>query len=159
MHSCLPRATITGATATAASAESTDVHPPQSALVTGDMSAQYDIGALAYASFAPRLRIIVMRNGGGAIFRFVESTRDLDILEQYVTHPRQFPAREIARAYGLDYFEAADETALRTVFGKFMGAPRAALLAIDTPAEESAAVLRDYFNRKSKYSNTKNQQI
>ncbi len=148
---------IDGCTSTAIGAAM--AYPGHTVLVTGDMSAQYDIGALAYASFAPRLRIIVMRNGGGAIFRFVESTRNLDILEQYVTHPRQFPAREIARAYGLDYFEAADETALRTVFGKFMGAPRAALLAIDTPAEESAAVLRDYFNRKSKYSNTKNQQI
>lgn len=148
---------IDGCTSTAIGAAV--AYPGHTVLVTGDMSAQYDIGAFAYASLAPRLRIIMMRNGGGAIFRFVESTRNLDILEQYFTHPRQFPAREIAQAYGLDYFEAADETALRAVFGKFMESPRAALLAVDTPAEESAAVLRGYFNRKSKYSNIKNEQI
>lgn len=142
---------IDGCTSTAIGAAM--AYPGITVLVTGDMSAQYDIGALAYASLAPGLRIIVMRNGGGAIFRFVESTRDLEELEQYFAHPRQFPARQVAEAYGLDYFEAADEQTLRAVFRSFLSAPRAALLAIDTPAEESARVLRAYFNRASKFTN------
>lgn len=148
---------IDGCTSTAIGAAM--AYPGITVLVTGDMSAQYDVGALAYASLAPRLRIIVMRNGGGAIFRFVESTCYLDELEKYFAHPRQFPARQIAEAYGLDYFEAADEQSLRGVFRQFLSAPRAALLAVDTPAEESARILRNYFNRKSEYINHKQTDI
>ena len=85
----------------------------------------------------------------------MESTCYLDELEKYFAHPRQFPARQIAEAYGLDYFEAADEQSLRGVFRQFLSAPRAALLAVDTPAEESARILRNYFNRKSEYINHK----
>ena len=38
-------------------------------LIVGDMSMQYDIGALASTLISPSLAIVVMSNGGGGIFR------------------------------------------------------------------------------------------
>ena len=53
-------------------------------LITGDMSFSYDLSGLASQYNSPRLKIIVMKNGGGGIFRFIKSTSALPELERYL---------------------------------------------------------------------------
>lgn len=145
---------IDGCTSTAAGAAMAYGGRP-TLLITGDMSAQYDVGALAAASAIPDLRIVVIRNNGGGIFRFINSTAGLPERERFFAVGMNVPVRQLAEAYGFDYFEAADESGLRAVFRRFMdGAKgRPAILAIDTPANESAEVLKGFFSRTEKYRN------
>lgn len=115
-------------------------------LITGDMSAQYDIGALACRAITPRFKMIVMLNGGGGIFRFVESTRNLDTLEDFFCVGGNIPLKELARGYGFSYYEANDEIQLRRVFHSFANDDdKPAILAIATPPKDSAEVLRGFF--------------
>lgn len=115
-------------------------------LVTGDMSAQYDVGALACRAMSPRFKMIVMLNGGGGIFRFIDSTRNLDIREDYFCTNVNLPLRELAAGYGLAYYEADNEEQLRMLFGKFISENvKPAILAITTPPDASAEVLRGFF--------------
>ena len=115
-------------------------------LITGDMSAQYDIGALACQAITPRFKMIVMLNGGGGIFRFVESTRNLDTLEDFFCVGGNMPLKELAAGYGFSYYEANDETQLRNVFRSFVSDDsKPAILAITTPPKDSACVLRRFF--------------
>lgn len=118
-------------------------------LITGDMSAQYDIGALACSHISPRFKMIVISNGGGGIFRFVRSTRSLDILEEcFCVNNTMLPFRELAAGYGFEYMEVENEQDLRDVFPRFRDiADRPAMLVIKTPAEESAVVLNSFFER------------
>ncbi|MCM1518391.1 MAG: 2-succinyl-5-enolpyruvyl-6-hydroxy-3-cyclohexene-1-carboxylic-acid synthase [Pseudoflavonifractor sp.] len=119
-------------------------------LVTGDMSAQYDVGALACMEMPPRFKMIVMCNGGGGIFRFIDSTSALPECERYFAASAEFPARQLADAYGLAFFEASDESELRREWGGFAAeTARPAMLAIHTPPMESAEVLRGYFTRET----------
>ncbi len=72
-------------------------------LVTGDMSAAYDIGALAVKGIDSAFTMIVVNNGGGEIFRRVDTTRNLPERETYFTAMPKFPLRLLAEAYGFDY--------------------------------------------------------
>ncbi|MDE6555849.1 MAG: 2-succinyl-5-enolpyruvyl-6-hydroxy-3-cyclohexene-1-carboxylic-acid synthase [Duncaniella sp.] len=116
-------------------------------LITGDMSMQYDISALSSTLLSPRLKIIVIENGGGGIFRFIESTRNLDELEEYFVGSVRLPLRQLCEGYGLAYFEAESEKSLERVLGRFFAEnTRPALLTVKTPGEVSAEVLLDYFS-------------
>lgn len=52
-------------------------------LVTGDMSMAYDVAALSLPGIPDRMRIIVIDNNGGGIFRFIPSTSRLEERERY----------------------------------------------------------------------------
>lgn len=117
-------------------------------LITGDLSAQYDIGALAINGIPARFKMIVMCNGGGGIFRFINSTSGLPELEEYfVTHPR-LPLKQLAEGYGFTFYQATDEASLEAVLGEFMSQDKKpAILSVVTPPQESADILKNYFNR------------
>ncbi|MCM1505027.1 MAG: 2-succinyl-5-enolpyruvyl-6-hydroxy-3-cyclohexene-1-carboxylic-acid synthase [Muribaculum sp.] len=119
-------------------------------LITGDMSAQYDMGAFSLPCVAPSFKMIVLCNGGGGIFRFIDSTAALPQLEEYFVVPRHFPLAKIADAYGFACFEASSMDTLAEQFPRFIAeSGRPAVLALHTPSEESAEVLRGFFRLKS----------
>ena len=136
---------IDGTTSTAlgASLVSDDV----TLLITGDMSMSYDISGLASQYNTSRFKIIVMCNGGGGIFRFIKGPSDLPELEDYFEVKRELPVSKYAETFGFDYFEAADETGLEDALGKFYNSNKASILAVLTPAERNAELLRKYFRR------------
>ncbi len=88
-------------------------------LITGDMSFAYDIGALSNPYITPRLKIVVVNNGGGAIFRQVESTRELPELKRFFDVKPVMPLRQLADAYGFRYFEASDIASLEDALPAF----------------------------------------
>lgn len=96
---------IEGATSTAIG-DSMVNGAPQTVLVTGDMSAAYDIGALALHAIPDSFRMVVLDNRGGDIFRAVRTTASLPEREDYFALPPVLPLRALAAAYGFDYFAA-----------------------------------------------------
>ncbi len=115
-------------------------------LISGDMSCQYDLAALSSTLMSPRMKIIVMCNGGGGIFRFIGSTSSLPELDRFFAGPVNLPLRQIAEGYGFSYFEADNIESLESSFKMFAAeTERPALLAVRTPAEISAKVLKGYF--------------
>lgn len=124
-------------------------HPEgQTVLVTGDMSMTYDIGALASGPLPDGMKIIVMNNGGGGIFRFIRSTAQLpeELLDRYFCANPRTPFAALCKAYGLAYAMADSEESLREQIDGFYASPRAALLEIRTDGQLSAEVLRAYLN-------------
>lgn len=136
---------IDGSTSTAIGASL--AYSETTLLISGDMSASYDIGALTNHSVTHLFKIIVICNGGGEIFRFIESTRNLDILDKYFCVAPHLPLEDIANGHGYAYFEANNENELRDVFPTFRDEnQRPAILAIKTPSEISANTLYEFFN-------------
>lgn len=115
-------------------------------LVTGDMSAQYDMGALAIQEVPATFRMAVLNNGGGGIFRFIKSTRDLPETDRWLAGGVRLPLRELAAGFGFDYYEAADEASLSSVMPAFFApSGRPAILNIITPPDASAETIKRYF--------------
>ena len=110
------------------------------------MSFQYDISALSSRLMSPKFKMIVMCNGGGGIFRFIGATSSLPETEKYFAVGTNLPLRELCKGYDIEYFEAYDEKSLSMSLAKFYAEnDRPVLLAVHTPAEISADVLKGYF--------------
>ncbi|MDE6065249.1 MAG: 2-succinyl-5-enolpyruvyl-6-hydroxy-3-cyclohexene-1-carboxylic-acid synthase [Duncaniella sp.] len=135
---------IDGCTSTALGASA--LYNGVTVLISGDMSFQYDISALSSRLMTPRFKMIVMCNGGGGIFRFIGATSALPETEQFFAVGTNLPLRQLCDGYGIEYYEATDEASLKSSFGKFITEhERPALLAIHTPPQVSAEVLKGYF--------------
>lgn len=136
---------IDGCVATAVGASS--LYKGLTYAIVGDMSATYDMGALAYSSMSPNLRLIVINNGGGGIFHFVKTTACLSEKPLMVTSPHP-PLKELAAAYSIRYFKADGFDSLTEALRKVAqmdGSP--ALIEVFTDGELSAEIVREYLNR------------
>lgn len=114
--------------------------------ITGDMSMQYDIGALACTFIPPSFRIIVLNNGGGGIFRFIKTTRNLAELDKDFVADVRLPLAKLAEGYGMDHYVAEDEESLKLALKKLeKETGRPAILEIKTDGAVSARTLTEYF--------------
>lgn len=118
-------------------------------LISGDMSAAYDLSAVASGLLTPRFKMIVIDNSGGGIFRFIAPTRSLPEREDYLSACVPTPWHQIAEGYGMAYFEADSRQSLSRAFPAMAAVTdRPALLVIRTGSHVSPQVLIDYFHLK-----------
>lgn len=137
---------IDGATSTAVGAAA--VTPGVTVFITGDMGFLYDSNALWNRYISPRLKIIVMCNGGGSIFRFIPGPSELPELESYFETHRDVDVEGLASLNGFKFFKADSETSLKSVLPAFFDEKeKPVILAIETPRELNAEILRGYFKR------------
>lgn len=117
-------------------------------LITGDMSAQYDMGALASTLIDSRLRIVVMNNGGGGIFRFIRTTCRLPELDAHIASRSNFPARALAEAFGFRFLQADDFDSLAEALELlFAPSDRPVMLLVNTSGKLSATIFHEYYKR------------
>ena len=90
---------------------------------------------------------MVICNDGGGIFRFIKGPSELPELEQYFEVKRHIDVAKYAAAFGFDYFEAASEETLSQNLKRLLACDKAAILAVTTPGEINADVLRNFYNR------------
>lgn len=137
---------IEGSTSTAVGAALASQHP--TLLITGDTSAFYDIAGLASTDLPSGFRIAIIDNGGGNIFRIVANTRSLDERERFLAchKPVGVSWADVARSYGLDFFEASSFVELDSVAAEFAASGRPAMLVVHTDGPESAKLYQQYFN-------------
>ena len=135
---------IDGSTSTSVGAAL--LNPGITVLVTGDMGFLYDSNALWNRYITSRLKIIVMKNGGGGIFRFIQGPSELDELEECFETAQQVDVRGFAELHHFAYFQAGNELELQEVLPLFWREnQRPAMLAVDTPGLENAEILKGYF--------------
>jgi 2-succinyl-5-enolpyruvyl-6-hydroxy-3-cyclohexene-1-carboxylate synthase len=119
-------------------------------LITGDLSFHYDSNGLWNKYLSEDLKIIVINNQGGGIFRFIEGPSEHKELGEFFEHHQERDVENIAKAYGFDYFSASDEASLSLEIKKFFEAKGKGILEIRTPREQNDIVLRRYFNNINK---------
>lgn len=139
---------IDGSISTAAGAAFISQKP--TLMITGDLGFFYDSNAMWNKHFPKSLKIIMINNGGGGIFRYIDGPDQTGMLEEFFEAKHDTSAENIARAFGLDYFEASDAESLdKTLKNFFRESEKPAVLEIKSPAVESAATLRAYFRNLS----------
>jgi 2-succinyl-5-enolpyruvyl-6-hydroxy-3-cyclohexene-1-carboxylate synthase len=102
-------------------------------LLTGDVAFFYDRNALWHNDIPQNLRIIVLNNHGGGIFRLIDGPKQLDELETYFETHQKLNAENTARDFGLKYFSATNVDALPELLEVFFASDTgAAILEIET---------------------------
>lgn len=135
---------IDGSTSTAIGAAIN--YPGPTILITGDMSFAYDIGALGIEEAPDRIKIVVINNKGGGIFRFIRSTKNIDNRENLLCMEPKVDVQYAAKAYGWQYLSAHNESELRSVFPKLLKCQEKCILEIFIEPDEDTAMLNNYFN-------------
>ena len=140
---------IDGCTSTAVGA--CHVNDKITTLITGDISFFYDTNGLWNKYLSNRLKIVLINNGGGGIFRFIPGPSDAPELEEYFETVQEYRADKLAETYGLDYFYADSLEALENSLPDFFKlGEKACILELKTPRELNDVVLKDYFKNLRK---------
>lgn len=139
---------IDGTISTAAGAAYANGKP--TTVVTGDLSFVYDSNALWNKHLSGNLRIIVINNGGGNIFRIIQGPSDLgkEILETYFETPHTVDISHLAQAFGIPYYFCDSLETLEDVLPRFYQPHngKCVILEVKTPNETSANILKKYLN-------------
>ena len=113
----------------------------------GDVAFQYDRNALWNQYLPANLRIIVLNNQGGGIFRNLEGAKDLPELETYMETQQRFMAKNSALDAGIAYFNVKNEGELNEVLPRFFEKSHTAqLLEIETNSIQNAEALKAYMS-------------
>ena len=103
-------------------------------LISGDMGAFYDIGALAVDGLPAGFHMFVIDNGGGDIFRHVATTASLppNERERFFVAPPKAVLADYARNCGVHFSEINADGLSDAVLSAFITAPGPAILNIKT---------------------------
>ena len=116
--------------------------------VVGDVSFLYDSNALWNNALSPHLRIIVINNGGGTIFRLIEGPGRVENFEKFFETRHKLSAELLAQMYQIPYYFCDRAEDMDFVLGQFykpQKGNRPAILEIKTDAAISEKVYKQYF--------------
>lgn len=118
-------------------------------LITGDIGFLYDSNALWNKHLKGNLKIIVLNNQGGGIFRIIEGPSSSLALEEFFECHHPVDISSIAKAYNVNYNKATDELSLEAQLKLFFAdneLERPSILEIVTPREKNEQILAEYFS-------------
>lgn len=114
-------------------------------LISGDISFFYDINALWNEHISHKLKLIVINNGGGGIFRIIDGPSTTNALEKYFETAHQRTCEPIASLYGLTYLKASSQSEIEDGMIQLYANEGCAILEIFTPKFENDAALKGFF--------------
>ncbi|MFW5663509.1 MAG: 2-succinyl-5-enolpyruvyl-6-hydroxy-3-cyclohexene-1-carboxylic-acid synthase [bacterium] len=118
---------------------------PNIALV-GDLAFIYDSNALWNNKLPDNLRIIVIDNEGGNIFRLIDTSPVINPIRHFFETPHQVKMDKLCEAFGVAYNKAENESELEEILKNFFKPyARPAVLHIRTAGDVSAKTFKQYY--------------
>ncbi|MBO0935975.1 2-succinyl-5-enolpyruvyl-6-hydroxy-3-cyclohexene-1-carboxylic-acid synthase [Fibrella sp. HMF5335] len=118
-------------------------------LLIGDVSFFYDRNALWQPDLPKNLRVVLLNNAAGHIFRIIDGSSSQPELETYFETPHDLTAQRTAADHHCDYEAVADQDALSEALSRFYApsdCPR--ILEIKTDKFVNEADFKAYKGRK-----------
>ncbi|MCH2230662.1 MAG: 2-succinyl-5-enolpyruvyl-6-hydroxy-3-cyclohexene-1-carboxylic-acid synthase [Crocinitomicaceae bacterium] len=138
---------IDGSLSTACGA-SVIVKDKYNVMITGDVSFFYDSNALWSNYLGENLRIILINNSGGGIFKIIEGPSRTHQLEKYFVTEQKTKAKDLCKAFGVKYFNATSIEGIEAQMDDFYNTEDkqgAKLIEIETPNGINDIVLKEFF--------------
>ena len=110
-------------------------------LIVGDVSFLYDRNGFLLADFPQNLKIMILNNGGGNIFRIIDGPNRQPELETFFETKHTFTARATASDAGLAYWEVRNRDQLPMVMDEFIAHEGAAILEVYTDPNVNKKIL------------------
>jgi len=117
-------------------------------LITGDISFLYDSNALWNDYLSNNLRIIVINNQGGGIFKIIDGPQKTNQLEKYFVAKHNYSAENIAKACRIDYQKVDSLEVLENevpLFFQKSTTNRPSIMEVFTSPELNDVELKKYF--------------
>ncbi len=116
-------------------------------LITGDVAFLYDSNAFWQKELPNNLRVIIINNQGGGIFRLIPGPPSTRQLDDYFETTHQVKIQGIAEAFDIPYFYADDENSLKANLIQFYKKQdKPAILEIKTPRKMNDVIYKNFFN-------------
>jgi 2-succinyl-5-enolpyruvyl-6-hydroxy-3-cyclohexene-1-carboxylate synthase len=114
-------------------------------LITGDVAFFYDRNAF-WLNFLPaNLRVVLLNNHGGGIFRMIDGPGKQPELDEYFETRQLLDAERTAADAGMEYIKVNDKHSLAEALSSFYSSSgRAKVLEIQTDSVENTKIFRDY---------------
>jgi len=114
--------------------------------ISGDLSFYYDSNALWNNYLKPNLRIIIINNQGGGIFRILPGEKDTPAYDRYFETVQKRSAKYICKDHGLSYTYVSSDFGLKIALKSFFkSSSRPKVLEIGTPRTKNDQILLNYF--------------
>lgn len=115
-------------------------------LITGDVAFHYDKNAFWTETPVENLKVIIINNGGGGIFRIIPGPDKIAEREIFIETSMATNAEHIAVHYGWNYLVVKDEQHLEGTLKKFFApTSKKTILEIFTDANQNPLVLEQYW--------------
>jgi len=123
----------------------TEIHT----LITGDISFFYDSNAFWNNLKLSNLRVILINNGGGGIFKIIPGPDTTEELDDFFVYDQKYSAEHVCKTFNIKYTSIHELSQLNTELSSFFdedidGHPK--LIEVFTPKDENAKILNNYFN-------------
>jgi len=113
-------------------------------LITGDMAFFYDRNAFWHNYSMPNLRIIILNNHAGGIFRLIDGPSKQPELEEFFETRQALDAEHLCRELGFKYFRAENERTLDEVLDSFFQkSVHPQILEIFSESKANACILQE----------------
>ncbi len=114
-------------------------------LIVGDISFFYDTNAWWHRHIPNNLKVIVVNNNGGGIFRFIDGPNSTGQLENHFETHQKNSVKHIALGFDLPYFCASSKIEFENKLKKLIDTGSSGILEVETPQKENAGILKSYF--------------
>ena len=140
---------IDGCTSTAVGAASAS--PEKNfLLITGDVAFHYDKNALWNEEKSENLKIIIINNSGGGIFKIIPGPNQIKEGETFQVTPMHTNAQKLAEHYKWNYLSADSSDSLKSALKTFFSTDtQRCILEIFTDSETNPQVLEAYWDKLS----------
>ncbi len=113
--------------------------------LTGDLSFIYDSNGLWNNYTGDNLKIMVLNNNGGNIFRFIGDKQLMEKSLDFFTTPHKVNIKSLVEAYGLDYLACDTTEELENKIENLLVSEKATVLEIFTDSDLNTENYKGYF--------------
>jgi 2-succinyl-5-enolpyruvyl-6-hydroxy-3-cyclohexene-1-carboxylate synthase len=117
-------------------------------LISGDMSFFYDSNAFWNHLKTPNLKIFLINNGGGGIFKIIPGPDKTEELNEFFVFDNDFSAEHICKTFNINYFKASNLVEIEHQMSQFIELNEndsCSLMEIFTQTVKNEQELKKYF--------------
>ncbi|HEY9006150.1 MAG TPA: 2-succinyl-5-enolpyruvyl-6-hydroxy-3-cyclohexene-1-carboxylic-acid synthase [Ohtaekwangia sp.] len=121
-------------------------------LITGDLAFFYDRNAFWHNYAMPNLRIVLLNNHGGVIFKMIDGPGSLPESDEYFVTRQKLTAKKLCEEFGIEHLQLDNKRKLKNLlkdFFEFDGKPKILELESDTLINK---IIFDNLKEKTKKS-------
>ena len=134
---------IEGSTSTAIGSAS--VSKLKNILITGDLSFIYDRNGLWLSNIPQNLKLFVINNQGGGIFKIIPGPNKTPYLNEYFETKHELSLKNIAATHHLNYHCVENEKQANKIIPEVLNSNKTEIVEFFTGEAENETILYDYF--------------